>query len=56
MSKEEVTGYVHVSEVCIGRQGGRYFDFKIQETKDVYTRVACFSPDKWATLKNNIQS
>ena len=34
----------YVSEVCIGRQGGQYLDFQIQETKDVYTTVACISP------------
>ena len=52
-----VNGYIHdVSEIFVGKQGSRYFDFKIQETPDVYTRVACFSPDKRNTIKEKEES
>ncbi len=52
-----VSGYVHdVSDVLVGKQGGRYFDFKVQESSEVFTRIACFSPDKRNALKNKNES
>ena len=52
-----VSGYVHdVLDVLVGKQGGRYFDFKVQESSEVFTRIACFSPDKRNALKNSNES
>ena len=53
-----VSGYVHeVSDVLLGKQGGRYFDFKaLTLSSEVFTRISCFSPDKRNALKNKNES
>ena len=48
---QDVEGYIHnVSPIKTTASGNRYFDFKIQVRVDT-TRVVCFKPDKWETLK-----